>query len=248
MLPRVAHQLARTVGATRPVSSSVSPQSLFSLCARRALHSVSSASAPQLHPTRTKLTVTGVAIEQVTTTDDDSTLTLGDMARRHSASYESIFASTKISDVLSSKAKYGATLHTVKGTDSVASAMQAMAHFDIGAILVAEPNDPATIIGIFSTRDFVKRIDEEWKPIDVKATQVQELMSHNPVFAYSDTTAMDAMTMMNEGGFRHLPVRDRATNKTIGLISIGDLVRTMMRVFKEKNEYLEDFTSGRYPA
>jgi hypothetical protein len=53
---------------------------------------------------------------------------------------------------------------------------------------------------------------------------------------------------MNSGGFRHLPVRDRTSNRTIGLISIGDLVRTMMKDYADKNSYLEDLVSGKYPA
>lgn len=56
------------------------------------------------------------------------------------------------------------------------------------------------------------------------------------------------MNMMNSGGFRHLPVRDRVTNRTIGLISIGDLVRTMMRDYQGLSSFLGDMVSGKYPA
>jgi len=53
---------------------------------------------------------------------------------------------------------------------------------------------------------------------------------------------------MNQGGFRHLPVRDRLTNRTIGVLSIGDCVRTLMTAFREKNEFLEELVAGKYPA
>ena len=45
-----------------------------------------------------------------------------------------------------------------------------------------------------------------------------------------------------------MPIRDRDTNEPIGLVSIGDLVRSMMKDYAEKNTYLEDMVHGKYPA
>ena len=111
-------------------------------------------------------------------------------------------------------------------------------------MLVTADNDPSRIVGILSTRDFIKCVADQGA--DPRQSRVSEMMSREPVFTYSDTTALHAMTLMNNAGFRHLPVRDRTSGQTIGVISIGDLVRTMMNVFKEKNEFLSDFNKRRH--
>jgi len=189
----------------------------------------------------------GIPIEHATTaTDPDDGYTLGQSA--HMSQNESSFTDVKIGDVLAGKAKYGDSLHSVKCSDSVQTALQTMNHFNIGAILVTADDDPKSIVGIFSTRDFIKRVDDDAKPIDTKRIKVEELMSHDPVFAYADTNAIQCMNMMNSGGFRHLPIRDRATNKTVGLVSVGDLVRTMMKDYADKNSYLEELVNGKYSA
>lgn len=108
-------------------------------------------------------------------------------------------------------------------------------------MLVTADNDPKRIVGILSTRDFIKCVADEGA--DPRQSRVSEMMSREPVFTYSDTTALHAMTLMNNAGFRHLPVRDRHSGNTVGVISIGDLVRTMMNVFKEKNEFLSAATN-----
>lgn len=111
-------------------------------------------------------------------------------------------------------------------------------------MLVTADSDPKRIVGILSTRDFIKCVADQGA--DPRQSRVSEMMSREPVFTYSDTTALHAMTLMNNAGFRHLPVRDRTSGQTIGVISIGDLVRTMMNVFKEKNEFLSDSAKKRH--
>lgn len=108
------------------------------------------------------------------------------------------FTNVSIGNVLSAKTHYGGTLHTVKSSESVATSLQLMNHYNIGAILVTSDDDTSSIVGIFSTRDFLKHINADATPIDVKNMKVEELMSHDPVFAYSDTNALAAMNMVRE--------------------------------------------------
>ncbi len=164
----------------------------------------------------------------------DNDITLGDAVT--SSNSANPYSDISVLDVLQSKSKYGTMLHTVKPSDKITVAMQAMKEFNIGAILVCAESDSSSIIGILSTRDFIKHVADNGQ--DPRQSKVVDMMSKEPVFTYSDATALQSMNLMNQGGFRHLPVRDRATGKTIGLISIGDLVRTMLNSFKEKNEFL----------
>ena len=142
----------------------------------------------------------------------------------------------RIIDVLKRKAKFGSTLHTIAASAKITEAMQTMHAFNIGAILVTDDGNPSKIVGILSTRDFIKHVTEEG--VDPRSSLVRTMMSPNPVYAFSDSSALSCMEMMQAGGFRHLPVRDRSTGKTVGVISIGDLVREMLKTFREKNEFL----------
>lgn len=258
MLPRTITQLATRSAVRLPVPSaclsvrssvlsrsSRSSTAFASACAASSsFHSSSMRSAPREKPKP----IAGVPINDVTTADDaDSDLTLGEAAKRKPGETSDSFAELKISDILANKAQYGNSLFTVKASDNIATALQAMNHFNIGAILVSSDDDSKCLVGIFSTRDFVKAASDSGL-VDLKQTAVQDLMSREPVFAYSDASALDSLNQMNAGGFRHLPVRDRATNKPIGLVSIGDLVRTALASYKDKNAFLEDMIGGKYPA
>lgn len=190
----------------------------------------------------------GVAIEHVTlAADADSNLTLGDQVDAKKLSPPDVFADMTVLEVLQQKTKYGDMLHSIGSGESVAVALQQMAYLNIGALLVFD-DQSKDLVGIFSTRDFLKRVDEQFKAVDPQKTKVGEIMTPSPVFVDSETSVLRSMEMMQSGGFRHLPVRDHHTGRCIGLISTGDLVRTLMKQYQDKSDYLEDLVSGKYPA
>ena len=159
------------------------------------------------------------------------------------------FTDVPLSSVLAGKAKYGSAVHAVYDTDRISAAMALMRMFGIGAVLVRSTTRPSDIVGIVSTRDYIDRVSEGAHPTDAPVT---DFMTDSPIYAYSDDQAISALELMTKHSFRHLPVRSRATpsglgaGEVIGLVSIGDLVRVMLRQYKESNGYLEDFIDGKY--
>ena len=55
---------------------------------------------------------------------------------------------------------------------------------------------------------------------------------------------MDALFIMTQKRFRHLPVIE--SGKVVGIISIGDVVKTLLKEYEHTIAHLEDFIQGRY--
>lgn len=108
---------------------------------------------------------------------------------------------------------------TVKPQDSVLFALETMARFDIGAVLVMEGD---RLAGIFSERDYARKVILQGKAS--RDTTVREIMTEKVFFAQPSQSVEQAMALMSNKHIRHLPVLDDA-KKVIGVISIGDLVK-----------------------
>jgi len=113
-----------------------------------------------------------------------------------------------------------------------------MSQKDIGALLVM---DAGKIVGIFSERDYVRRIISN-SSVSM-ATPVKEFMSH-PVFYVSPRqTVEECMSLMTVKHIRHLPVMDG--EKLVGLISIGDVVKQVITEKEGTIQDLENYITGR---
>jgi len=166
------------------------------------------------------------------------------------SSEEIVFEEMRLADILRQKERYGSTIYSVSSTDRIVSATELMAHMNIGAVLVRDAKNPKLFSGIVSTRDFVKKIQE--KNLHPTTSPVSEFMTPSPVFAYADETALTCLYLMSKHNFRHLPVRERkgkgkeGEEKTVGLVSIGDLVRVMLKQYRQSNAYLREYIDGKY--
>jgi CBS domain-containing protein len=107
----------------------------------------------------------------------------------------------------------------VKPDDTVLVALELMAKFNVGALLVMEGD---RLAGIFSERDYARKIILQGKASN--ATSVHEIMTEKVFYAEPSQTVDQAMAMMTEKHIRHLPVLD-ANKKVLGVVSIGDLVK-----------------------
>jgi CBS domain-containing protein len=108
---------------------------------------------------------------------------------------------------------------TVKPQDSVLVALEVMAKFDIGAVLVMEGD---RLAGIFSERDYARKVVLQGKVS--RDTSVSEIMTDKVFFAKPTQTVAEAMALMSDKHIRHLPILEDE-KKVIGVISIGDLVK-----------------------
>ena len=95
-----------------------------------------------------------------------------------------------------------------------------MAYLRIGALMVVEDD---RLVGIFSERDALTRVVA--KEIDPAATTLAQVMTPDPIVIAPDTTVQQALDIMAERGFRHLPVAE--DGKIVAIVSIRDLYRSV---------------------
>ena len=141
---------------------------------------------------------------------------------------------TTVAQLLNSK---GHTVHSINAGDSVLDAIKLMAQRSIGALVVMESDK---IVGIISERDYARKVILEGK--SSHNTLVKDIMTSNAVCARLDQTIEECMAVITEKRVRHLPVLNE--NKVVGLISIGDLVKSIIAEQQFIIEQLEHYISG----
>ena len=88
-------------------------------------------------------------------------------------------------------------------TATVSEACAAMYARKVGAVLVAD--DDRRLQGIFTGRDAVRLLAEG---LDAKATAVAAVMTRSPTTLGPRAAAVDALLLLNDCGFRHVPIID----------------------------------------
>lgn len=140
----------------------------------------------------------------------------------------------KVNQILSKKGK---EVFSVLPSITVYEALGVMSEKNIGAILVIEDN---VLKGILSERDYARKIALKAK--SSKKTFVHEIMAEN-VITVKPTDDLDyCMELMYNKKIRHLPVSENDT--IIGIISIGDVVKSIMDMQKETIQFLDSYISG----
>lgn len=141
---------------------------------------------------------------------------------------------TSVKQILDQK---GHTYHAVRQTDSVFDALSLMAQFDIGCVLVTE-ND--RLVGIFTERDYARKV--VLKGLLSRDVRVGDLMTPNPCTVTPSHTADEVMHTMTENRFRHLPVVDHG--KIVGIVTIGDMVKSIVSQQQATIKQLESYIAG----
>ena len=117
--------------------------------------------------------------------------------------------------------KSGALIH-VRSGDMVVEALSQMRENRVRAVLVI---DDDVLVGIVTQGDCAIKV--LLPGLDAKQTPVGQVMTRNPVTVRRDDPLDGCMAVMAARGFRHLPVLD--AGKVVGVISIGDVVKNIIR-------------------
>jgi CBS domain-containing protein len=98
------------------------------------------------------------------------------------------------------------------------------------------------VVGIISERDYARKIILQKKTS--KKTLVKEIMSSDLFSVTTDTSVEDAMVLMTGKHVRHLPVFEKT--KFVGIISIGDVVKSIISNKDFLINQLSDYVAGKY--
>ncbi len=145
----------------------------------------------------------------------------------------------RVSDILKSKAK---ELWTILPEVSVLDALKLMAEKEIGALMVVDKK--GKVVGIMTERDYARKIALKGKQsVD---TSVKEIMTpfDKMYTVKSDTPVDDCMVLMTGKHIRHVPIFD--AGKFVGLISIGDVVKSTISQKDTLIEHLSNYIGGKY--
>ena len=138
----------------------------------------------------------------------------------------------RISDVLSSKP--GGQVVTIPPDSSVRDLLALLARHNIGAVVVSE--DGASVDGIVSERDVVRRLHEDEGVLDgpVSAIMTREVATTEP-----HTSVDELRVLMTERRIRHVPVVDQ--DRLTGIISIGDVVKSSLDQLQFERDQLDNY-------
>jgi len=143
---------------------------------------------------------------------------------------------TRLEDFL--KLNKNRQIWTISKDQSVMQALILMSEKNIGAIIVVDNNDFP--IGIFSERDYARKIILKGK--SSKDTLLDEVMTKELITVTKDYKIDQCMEIMNEKRIRHLPVLEN--KKIVGIISIGDVLKIMIKEQKELIDHLQKFITS----
>ena len=143
---------------------------------------------------------------------------------------------TRLKDFL--KLNKNRQIWTISKDQSVMQALILMSEKNIGATIIVDNNDFP--IGIFSERDYARKIVLKGK--SSKDTLLDEVMTKELITVTRDYKIDQCMEIMNEKRIRHLPVLEN--KKIVGIISIGDVLKIMIKEQKELINHLQKFITS----
>jgi len=139
----------------------------------------------------------------------------------------------KVAEIL--KNKPSAMVSSIGPDQTVAEAIRHMCEHRIGALLVRDQQGGP--LGIITERDILLAADRDLDGFG--KAKVSDLMSADLVCALPDDNVGYVMQVMTQSRLRHLPIVEN--KRVIGLISIGDVIKSQLEETQVENHMLKDY-------
>lgn len=131
----------------------------------------------------------------------------------------------------------GREVFSIGPDNTVFEAVSLMAEKGIGALLVMQGDK---LVGIITERDYARKIVLEDR--SSRKTPVRDVMTTRVLCVPPDRTVEECMALMTDKRARHLPVVDH--KRVVGIVSIGDLVKTVIEEQQFIVQQLQQYISG----
>ncbi|EKD35704.1 MAG: CBS protein [uncultured bacterium] len=145
----------------------------------------------------------------------------------------------KVKDILAVK---GSRVVTIEKSTLVLDAMSIFSANRVGSLLVVDKDE--TILGIIAARDVLMAVLNHLDKI--KTITVEAVMTTNLIIGTEDDSIDYIQAIMTENRIRHVPIVEG--RKLKGLVSIGDVVKALMKEKDVENRYLKDYIADKYPG
>ncbi len=131
----------------------------------------------------------------------------------------------------------GHDVATIDPDATVYNAIKKLADENIGSLVVM---DDEKIVGIVTERDYARNVILKGKASPT--TLVRDIMSTRVVSVGLEHSVEECMAVMTDKAIRHLPVLE--SKRLVGMVSIGDLVKSIIGDQKFIIEQLEHYICG----
>ncbi len=139
----------------------------------------------------------------------------------------------KIREVLNGKAN--AIICTVQPTATVREAVAELCRNGIASLLVVgEGGEP---VGIITERDVLRTVNRD--PKGFADRLVSEVMTKDLICGLPDDDVQYVMQVMTQNRIRHLPIVEN--QRLIGVVSIGDMIKSQLQAIRVENHMLQDY-------
>jgi CBS domain-containing protein len=138
-------------------------------------------------------------------------------------------------EILQSK---GTLVHTIDAGDSLDDVVQKLVHNNCGSLVVYDSNSASRrMVGIITERDILRAYAS--RKAALGQLRVAETMTTDVVVGSPQDSIEDTMGLMTNRRIRHLPVIEEG--ELVGLVSIGDIVKTQHDRLTMENHYLKTY-------
>ena len=141
---------------------------------------------------------------------------------------------TKVKDILQKK---GSRVVFIDPNITLRQALNTMVENKVGALPVKD--DSGNFVGIITERDLMREVHAY---ADLVASPVQSVMTANIISGTREDGIDTILEQMIKNRFRHVPILEKG--RLVGIISIGDLVKSQLAYLTHQMEDLKGYVAG----